>query len=195
MPAADGAPKEPFLQHGRQRVTVLHRGHLNAPGPSLKWPKSHSSSPDAGHGHPQHEHRRCKANTCSPSAQWRDRTEPWAQQHLLKFDGIYFSPLSSSQADVILCKPKRTIQSTRNNEPKGCNIPGEKNENQSKRSHPEGSQCFSLKIACSSHMHHPSSCGVTQRLQPWVLRNSGWLPGGKHGEGFAFACNPSSRHP
>lgn len=181
------------------RLSVLHQGHLNAPGASLRWPKSRSSScspPGAGHGHLQHEHQRHEANACSPRAGWGDRTKPQVQQHPLKFDGIYFPPLSSSQADAILCKPKRTIQSTRNSEPKGCNISGEKNENQSKRSHREGSWYFALQTAGSTALqHHPSSCGVTRRLQPWVLPNSGRLLGGKHGEGFAFACCPSSRHP
>lgn len=122
------------------------------------------------HSHPQHKHQRCKANTCSPSAGWRDRTKPRSQQHPLKFDGIYFSPLSSSQADTILCKPKRTIQNTRNNEPKGCNISEKKNEYQSKTSHPESSGCFALQTARSTSLqHHPSSCSVTQWLRPRVL--------------------------
>lgn len=161
-------PNKPFLQHGHQWVTVLHRGPLNAPGPSLRWPKSHASSCSSA------------LATATPStntsiakptrAGWRDRTKARSQQHPLKFDVIYFSPLCSSQADNILCKPKRTIQNIRNNEPKGCNISGKKNENQSKRSHPESSGCFALQTAHSSSLqHHPSSCSVTQRLRPGVL--------------------------
>lgn len=130
--------QNPAAPTHHQRVTEPHRGCLYTPGPSLRWPKRCSSCPCPGTGHsrPQHEHQPCKANMVSSRAWRRDRTEPPAQRHPLKSDGIYFSPLNCSQADVILCKLNTTTWSTRNNEHKGCNISAKRNQNQPPRSRP-----------------------------------------------------------
>lgn len=174
---------------------MLHRGYLNAPGPSVRWPKSRPSSrssPGAGHGHPQHEHQPRKANMCSPSARWRDRTKPWAQQHPLKFDSIYFSPLSSPKLTPFCANQKEQFRAPGTTNPRAVTFQERKMKINPRELIQKAAGVLPCKLhAAPLHRTIPPSCSVTR----WLQQNSGWFLGGKHREGFAFACRPSSCRP